>query len=103
MWGCAFEADRSKTEVVLMKCDHDELRIRYNDAWKNHIYQVVTIIDGKPDRYHHDTLKHPQKKEICGNTVQFHRYHAGINLKVTNVKNVHFEGLFNDSRCVGKH
>ena len=100
IWGCAFDADKNATEATLMKCETGELRVRYNADWDYHIYQVVTVIDGKHDRYHHETLKHPQTKEICGNTVQFHRYHAGINLKMTKLHNTKISGLFADSRCV---
>ena len=100
IWGCAFDADKNKTEAVLMKCETGELRVRYNEDWDYHIYQVVTIIDGKHDKYHHGALKHPQKKTICGNDIEFHRYYAGINLKVTNLRNFEIGGLFNDSRCV---
>ena len=97
--GCEFEADKNSTEAVLMSCADGELRIRYNEGWKWHIYQVETVIKGKRDHYHQHALKHPQTKTICGNTIEFHRYHAGINLKVTDLRNPKIDGLFADSRC----
>ena len=83
-----------------MRCEKDELRIRYSAKWKYHVFEVVTVIDGVQDVYHHSYLKHAQEKVICGNRVEFHRYFSGINLKVTDVRNPHFDGLFNDSRCL---
>ena len=100
MWGCSFEADKTKTEAVLMKCEKDELRIRDNEDWSYHIYQVVTIIDGRKDRYHHETLKHGQVKTICRNKIEFHRYYLGINLRIVEMRNHNVSGLFNDSRCL---
>ena len=59
------------------------------------------MVGGVGDVYRHSYLKHEQEKVICGNTVRFHRYFAGINVKITHLRNPHFHGLFNDSRCVG--
>lgn len=103
LWGCSFDASRNETEAVLMSCEGGELRIRYDKDWDFHIYQVLTVIDGVRDRYHHKFLKHPQTKTICGNVVQFHRYHAGINIKVLSMKNHAIGGLFNDTRCIGSY
>ena len=100
VWGCGFEADKNMTEAVLMKCKDDELRVRYGAEYGYRIYQVFTTIGGRHDRYHRETLKHGQTKEICGNTVEFHRYHAGINVRVTHLRNVHISGLFNRSNCL---
>ena len=85
---------------MLMSCEKDELRIEYNEEWNYHIFRVLTLIDGKHDRYHHETLKHAQRKTICGNEIEFHRYHAGINVRVLSLKNHNIGGLFNDSRCM---
>ena len=102
MWGCDFEANRNETEAVLMKCDDGELIIRYNADWDFHIYQIVTEIEGKRDRYHKQTLKHAQKKTICGNDVEFHRYYLGINVRVVHMRNYNITGLFSDSRCLAR-
>ena len=100
IWGCSFDADKNTDHAVLMSCGSDELKVFYNEKWSNHICRVTTIIDGKHDRYHHDTLKHAQIKTICGNVVGFHRYYAGITVKVMKMTNYDIGGLFNDSRCL---
>ena len=100
LWGCEFDADKSVTEAVLMKCADQELKIRYSQAWSYHIFEVVIIRDGQEDVYHRDYLKHAQHKVVCGNSIEFHRYIAGINLRVTTLQNHHIDGLFNDSRCI---
>ena len=81
-WGCGFDADKTKTEALLMRCDSDELRIRYSSRWKYHIYEVDTVINGQRDVYRWNYLKHSQRKVICGNEIEFHRYYAGINVLV---------------------
>ena len=83
-----------------MSCADGELKIRYDEKWDYHIYQVKTRIGDKHDRYHVETLKHGQEKEICGNTIEFHRYTLGINIHVKHLRNHEIGGLFNDSRCM---
>ena len=103
MWGCQFEADESDGEALLMSCEQDSLSVRFSESWDNHIYEVLTTIDGKSDVYRWNYLKHEQFKTICGNEVRFHRYYSGINLKVVNMRNHDISGLFNDSRCIAGH
>ena len=100
IWGCRFEADKKKTEEVLMSCDKDELKIRYSKSWSYHIFEVETKIDDVVTVYHHSYLKHAQRKRICGNTIEFHRYFSGINVRVVELQNDKISGLFNNSRCV---
>ena len=100
IWGCRFEADKKKTEEVLMSCDKDELKIRYSKSWSYHIFEVETKIDDVVTVYHHSYLKHAQRKSICGNTIEFHRYFAGINVRVVELQNDQISGLFNESRCL---
>ena len=83
-----------------MSCAEDELKIEYNEEWGYHIFRVWTKIGTKRVRYHHKALKHAQLKSICGNIVEFHRYHLGINVRVVELKNRDIGGLFNDSRCL---
>ena len=83
-----------------MKCEDGQLSIKYDESWNWRVYQVNTMMKGIRDRYRHDYLKHPQRKHICGNLVEFHRYYAGINVKIEDLENYHFGGLFNDSSCV---
>ena len=89
----------ARNPIVLMSCDGGELKVRYNKDWGNHIYEVRTKIDGVQDHYHWKALKHGQRKTICGNDIEFHRYHAGINVRVVQMKNTNISGAFNDSRC----
>ena len=100
IWGCRFEADKNQTQVTLMSCEDDELQIEYNEEWDYHIFRVWTTVGGKRERYHKKALKHAQVKRICGNTVEFHRYHLGINVRGVELSNREIGGLFNDSRCV---
>ena len=83
-----------------MRCDSDELRIRYSGRRKYHIYEVDTMINGQRDLYRWNYLKHSQRKVICGNEIEFHRYYAGINVRVLHWNNREIKGLFNDSRCL---
>ena len=100
LWGCTFEADKSKTKTTLISCESEELTIVYNKKWNYHIYQVRIKIRGKVDVYDWRYLKHSQRKEVCGNVIEFHRYFAGINVKVLSLRNHNIGGLFNDSRCL---
>ena len=94
------EADKTKTEATLMSCEEDELVVEYNEEWDYHIFQVRTKIGETREHYHHKALRNAQVKTICGNTVEFHRYYLGINVRVVELKNHDIGGLFNDSRCL---
>ena len=100
IWGCSFDADTTKEEAVLMKCGEDELKVHYNEHWKHHIFKVSTVIGGVHNEYDWRYLKHSQQKTICGNSVEFHRYYSGINVRVLSMRNYAIEGLFNDSSCL---
>ena len=56
--------------------------------------------EGKEERYNWNYLKHSQKKTICGNVIEFHRYYSGINVRLVELENRNVSGLFNDSRCL---
>ena len=100
IWGCTFEAEKTSSEAVLMSCESAQLKIRYNARWNYHVYEVVVMRHGQEERFHWNYLKHGQKKEICGNAVEFHRYFAGINVRLVQLQNRDISGLFNDTRCL---
>ena len=100
IWGCEFEASRDESRVTLMECKEDALEIEYNARWKYHIFSVHTKIGDRVNTYAYHYLKHAQRKTICGNEIEFHRYYAGINVRLVTLRNRDISGLFNESSCL---
>lgn len=101
MYGCKTEADLNQTSVLLMDCGREKLVAEYNEDWGYHIHTVEIWHNHNKDRrrYAWKQLKHPKELNVCGNIVEFHRYHLGINLRVQHIANTNITGMFADRSC----
>lgn len=106
IWGCKSEAPLNQTDAVLMHCDSGEyesspesLSIQYNEEWGNHIHTVEVRSGQEHMKFPWKYLKYPKTKTVCGNTIEFHRYYAGVNLRSVRIANRNFTGLMADKSC----
>lgn len=101
IYGCKSEASLNQTSVVLMECEAAKLLAEYNEEWGYHIHTVEVWHNHNKDRrrYPWKRLKHPKELNVCGNTVEFHRYHLGINLRILHISNTNITGMFSDRSC----
>lgn len=99
-WGCHIDAPKSEERAVLMTCPSGEsLTVSYYAEFDYRIRTVWIVKNGKKEHYKWKSLKHSQKKMVCGNAIEFHRYHAGINIAVKTISNRNIGGMFNDTSC----
>ena len=103
IYGCESDApviiDGDEKEIELMKCENESLSVVYRKSWKNHITRVNIQRGKQREKFEWRILTHPQSKEVCGNTVEFHRYISGINLRVKEVGNHNITGMLADKSC----
>lgn len=101
IFGCHVEAPFNQTSAILMECEDEKLSVLYNEEWGNHIHTVSILSKTHQDNYLWKMMKQPKIRTVCGNTIEFHRYIAGINLRMLSITNQHnVTGMFADKSCL---
>jgi len=88
--------------AILMECENEKVTIHYKKSWKEHISQVDIYRKDHKKTIPWGTLRHAHTTTVCGNTIEFHRYALGINLRMKSVDNFNFTGMFADKSCLSQ-
>ena len=72
----------------------------YRLSWNEHITGVDIQRKRKHEKFEQGALQNGQTTTVCNNTIEFHRYYAGINLRIKSIGNSDFTGLFADQSCL---